>query len=160
TEAAIGDGNSMPLADHVDAYLFHLEASGVSAKHLYEVRRQLRGLFADCRFGRLSDLDATAVERWLVDRAAQGMSRRTRNTYLAADVAFANWCVAGNVKGMAGNSFAGIARANEEADRRRTRRALDEADLAKLLEAACRRPLLDAMTIRRGPRKRQAVARL
>jgi integrase len=86
------------------------------------------------------------------------MSGRTRNTYLAAALAFANWCAEDSR--LAVNPFGRIARANEEADRRRTRRALDDAELVKLLDAARRRPLLDALTIRRGKREGQAVARL
>src|SRR5262245_28089342 len=70
-EATIGNHQGAPLAEHFDAYLLHLEASGVSAKHLYEVRRQLDRLAADCRFGRLANLDAAPVERWLVQRAAE-----------------------------------------------------------------------------------------
>jgi integrase len=157
-EAAIGNHQETPLAEHFDAYRLHLEASGVSAKHLYEVRRQLQRLADDCRFGRLADLDAASVERWLVQRTGEGMSGRTRNTYLAGAVAFANWCVEDSR--LAANPFERIARANEETDRRRTRRALDDAELAKLLDAARRRPLLDAATIRRGKRKGQVVARL
>jgi integrase len=157
-EAAIGDHQAAPLHNHLDAYLLHLEASGVSAKHLYEVRRQLRRLADDCGFSQLADLDAAPVERRLVQRAAEGMSGRTRNTYLAAALAFANWCVEDSR--LAVNPFGRIARANEEADRRRTRRALDDDELVKLLDAARRRPLLDAMTIRRGKRKVQAIARL
>jgi integrase len=157
-EAATGEHSGRPIAGHFDAYLTHLEAAGSSAKHRYEVRRQLDQIAADCRFGRLADLDAGAVERWLIRRVAEGMSGRTRNTYLAAATAFANWCVEENR--LTVNPFARIARANEDADRRRIRRALDEAELGMLLDAACRRPLLDAMTIRHGKRKGQAVARL
>jgi len=158
TEAAVGEHQAAPLSAHLDAYFLHLEASGVSPKHLYEVRRQLGRLAGDCRFGRLADLDAAAVERWLIQRAAEGMAGRTRNTYLAAAVAFANWCVEDSR--LAVNPFSRVARANEEADRRRTRRALDEAELTRLLDAARRRPLLDALTIRRGRRKGQAVAQV
>jgi len=157
-EAAVGEHQDVPLAEHLGAYLLHLEASGVSPKHLYEVRRQLDRLAADCRFGRLADMNAAPVERWLVQRAAEGMSGRTRNTYLAAAIAFANWCV--DDSRLVVNPFGRIAKANEDADRRRTRRALDDAELAQLLDAARRRPLLDARTVRRGKRKGQAVARL
>jgi integrase len=157
-EAAIGDHQGTPLADHLAAYRLHLEAAGVSAKHLYEVRRQLDRLARDCQFGRLADLDTAPVERWLVQRAGEGMSGRTRNTYLAAAVAFANWCVEDGR--IALNPFTRIARANEEADRRRTRRSLDDGELLMLLDAARRRPLLDALTVRQGKRKGQTVARL
>jgi integrase len=157
-EAATGEHQGRPLAEHLDAYLLHLDAAGTTVKHRYEVRRQLNRLNSDCHFGRLADLDGPAVERWFVQRTAEGMAARTRNTYLAAVLAFVNWCI--NEGRLSGNPFARIAKADEEADRRRSRRALDEGELVRLLNAARRRPLLDAATIRRGRRKGQTEARL
>src|SRR5262249_37903062 len=94
------------------------------------------------------DLEAGPVERWLVQRTAEGMGARTRNTYLAAALAFANWCV--REGRLTVNPLQRIARANEEADRRRTRRALDEAEQVELLDGARRR----------GKRRGEAVAKL
>jgi integrase len=58
--------------------------------------------------------------------------------------------------------FAGckVQKANEESDPRRKRRALTEDELVRLLEVARRRPLVDAMTVRRGKRKGEVVAKL
>ena len=53
----------------------------------------------------------------------------------------------------------GIA-ANKVLERRRLRRALTEEELVKLLDAARRRPLHEAMLIRRGKRKGQAIAKV
>jgi integrase len=157
-EAATSEHQCRPLAEHFDAYLLHLEAANTAAKHRYEVRRQLNRLAADCRWVRLADLEAGAIERWLLQRTTEGVAGRTRNTYLAAALAFANWCI--REGRLAVNPFERVAKANEEADRRRTRRALVDAELVKLLDAARRRPLLDAATIRRGKRKGQAVAKV
>ena len=49
-------------------------------------------------------------------------------------------------------------KADEDVDPRRQRRALTEDELRRLLDVARRRPLLDAMTIRRGKRQGEAVA--
>jgi integrase len=51
-----------------------------------------------------------------------------------------------------------VPKADEKADPRRRRRSMTEAELVKLLDVARRRPLLDALTVRRGKRKGQAVA--
>jgi hypothetical protein len=88
-ESAIGDHQAELLAGHFDAYLLHLEASGASPKHRYEIRRQLNRLAADCAFGRLADLAAAPVELWLLRRAGEDMSASTRNSYLAAATAAA-----------------------------------------------------------------------
>src|SRR5207302_68698 len=120
--------------------------------------RQLDRLAADCSFRRLADLGREKLERWLAARTREGMGARTRNTYLVSALSFANWCADPNVRRLAGNPFAGILKANENADPRRQRRAMTEAELAKLLTVARERPLIDALTIRRGPRKGQRCA--
>ena len=107
---------------------------------------------------RLRDLERSKLERWLSCRADGGMSARSRNAYRAAIVAFCNWCVQTNRR--TSNPFQRIPKANEKADPRHQRRALTEDELVELLDVARRRPLLDAMTIRRGERKGQAVAKL
>jgi integrase len=58
------------------------------------------------------------------------------------------------------NPVKGVPKANEAADPRRRRRAMTEDELSRLLEVARRRPLLDALTVRRGKRKGEAVAEL
>lgn len=60
---------------------------------------------------------------------------------------------------LVSNPLAGLAMP-DASEIRRKRRALTEDELARLLDAAARRPLLDAMTIRLGKRAGQAVAKL
>src|SRR5262249_16217679 len=52
-EAAIGDHQAAPLAEHFAAYLAHLEAAGTCAVYRANAKRQLNRLAADCSFGRL-----------------------------------------------------------------------------------------------------------
>jgi integrase len=159
-EAAVGHHQATPLTEHIDAYLAHLEAAGVTREHRANVSRQLRRLVADCSFARLADLNREALEQWLTTQARDGMGARTRNTYLAAALSFANWCADPNVRRLASNPFLGIAKANEKADPRRQRRAMVEAELVRLLDVARQRPLLDAMTVRRGKRRGERYANL
>jgi integrase len=86
------------------------------------------------------------------------MAARTRNTYRAAAVAFCNWCVETNRFLL--NPFLRTPKADEKSDQRRSRRALNEDELGRLLDVAHRRPLLDARTIRRGKRKGETTAKL
>ncbi|GAF81926.1 unnamed protein product, partial [marine sediment metagenome] len=158
SEAAVIDHQATPLSEHLAAYLVKLEAEGVSSEHRANVRRALDRLVTDCGFRRLADLARESLERWLISQEKAGMGARTRNTYRAAAVAFCNWCI--ETKRLLVNPFAEAAKANEDLDPRRQRRALDENELGRLLDVARRRPLLDAMTIRRGKRKGQAVAKL
>jgi len=151
------DYMALPLEKHLDAYLGHL-AGRATAEHVGNVDRALRRVVADCGFARLANLDRGAVETWLNRQKAGGMGARTRNTYRAALVAFGNWCV--SERRLAVNPLAAVVKGDEKADCRRRRRALTEDELAKLLDVAQRRPLIDAQTVRRGKHKGEQIADL
>ena len=157
-EAAAIDHQETSLAKQIDAYLMKLESEATSPVHRANVRRNLERLAADCRFARLSDLAREPLERWLVLQQKAGMGARTRNTYRAAAVAFCNWCI--QTGRILSNPFGKVAKADEDVDPRRQRRALTEDELRRLLDVARRRPILDATTIRRGKNKGEAVAEL
>ena len=89
-------------------------------------------------------------------RTPEGMSARTRNAYRNALASFCNWCVETNR--LAVNPFDAVPKANEKADPRRQRRAMTEPELVKLLAVARERPLLEALTVRKGPRKGERYA--
>src|SRR5487761_1456917 len=78
-------------AENFDAYGDYLLTQGASKAHRDNVRRQLKRLAAECPFSKLADLGRDALEKWLAVQAKAGMGARTRNTYVAAVVAFANW---------------------------------------------------------------------
>src|SRR5262249_10814318 len=139
-----------------DAYLHSLEAAGSVSMHRHNVRAYLKTLAAKCDFCRLADLKREALERWLVSEARRGRAARSRNAHQNAIAAFCNWCI--ETGRLMTNPFKGVAKADEKADRRRQRRAMTEDELARLLDAARRRPLLDALTVRRGKRKGQVGA--
>jgi len=157
-DAAI-DHQTTPLAGHIAAFIDHQQAKGLS-RRVNDTRSQLHRVAADCGFRRLADLGATALERWLLDRKADGMSAATRNEYRGAWLTFCNWCMTTKPARLLSNPFARVPKADANADRRRTRRALTEAELTRLLAVARRRPLVDAMTIRRGKRKGELAAEL
>jgi integrase len=157
-EASVGRHQGTPLDEHFEAYLAHFEAAGVTKEHRANVSRQLRRVADDCSFTRLTDLHREALERWLAAQAQQGMGARTRNTYLSAYVSFANWSADPTVNRLASNPFTGLAKANEKADPRRQRRAMTEEELVNLLAVARQRPLIEALTVRKGPRKGERYA--
>lgn len=147
-----------PLAEHFDAYGEHLQALSLTPKHRKEVRYYLDRIAAECPFGRLADLTRETLERWLASRTAEGMSARLRNAFRENIVAFANWCVSSDR--LTVNPFTGIPKANVKADPRRQRRSMEESELVRLFDVARRRPLLEALTIRRGQRKGETLAKV
>jgi hypothetical protein len=116
-EANVGRHGERPLAEHIDAYVDHLQAKGTTKGHRENTRRFLERVVADCSFGLLSDLACEGLERWTTGRAKENMSARTRNAYRNAAVAFGNWLVE---SGRAlQNPFAKAPRADEGSDPRR-----------------------------------------
>src|SRR5262245_4194935 len=157
-EVTVGQHQATPLEEHFVAYLAYLEAKGTCKEHRSERGRQLRRIARECGFHRLADLSRTPLENWLTQQARNGMSARTRNSYLTSVLAFCNWCVEGTVGRLTNNPFRGIPKANEKADPRRQRRAMTESELVKLLAVAKERPLIEALTVRKGKRKGERYA--
>ncbi|MGO9109108.1 MAG: tyrosine-type recombinase/integrase, partial [Thermoguttaceae bacterium] len=140
-EDAMIDYQSVPVVEHLAAYMVHLQAKGDSEVHLGDTRRLASRVITDCRFVDLGDISHDTMERWLVQKTAEGMGSRTRNSYLQAIRGFCNWCIQTNR--MVVNPLRRIAKADERVDRRRNRRALTEDELVRLLDAAVRRPLAE-----------------
>ena len=159
-EDAIADHQHYSLPEHFESYTAHLGAKGISPARIANMKSQFKRVCTDCAFQRLSDLHAEPLTKWLLEQQREGMSAATRNGYRETLVMFANWCCNGSQPRLLDPPFANVPKADVKADRRRQRRAMTEAELTDLLSVARRRPILDAMTIRRGARKGQVSAKL
>jgi integrase len=157
-ESRTAEQLAKPVAQHVAAYITSLEASGATPKHVAESQRVINSVLEGCCFTTLADLESSAMECWLNARRQANASARTRNVDLIRLIAFGNWCVANGR--LTANPFTGISRADEKADPRRRRRAMTEDELKRLLDAARRRPLLEALTVRKGKRKGERYAKV
>ncbi len=155
-EADAADHMIERVTVHLADYVTHLEAAGRSRLYIAETERMIKRLVADLKIHRLCDLEASAVERWLRTQIQAEMSASTRNTYLQAMRGFCNWAV--EQGRMVSNPLDAIRKARP--DRRRARRALTVDELSRLLRVARERPVQDAMTIRRGPRKGEVAGEL
>ncbi len=147
-----------PIVRHFAAYLSHQETASVSPARIKDTRSQLRRIADECGFRRLQDLDSAPFVAWLNCRKAEGMAAGTRNRYRESLVGFANWCVGAGR--LLANPVADVPKADQKAEVTRQRRSLTENELHKLLDAARRRPLIDAMTVRRGKDAGQQKAKL
>jgi integrase len=157
-EDRIADHQVTTLQEHIASYVDHQTVKGVHPARVDNTRSRLKRVATDCGLVRLGDVNAPALERWLLDRQNEKMSAGARNGYREAWIGFANWCVKTNR--LLGNPLSNLPKADAKADCRRKRRALTEDELKRLLDAARRRPLQDALTIRRGPNKGKAMAKV
>ncbi len=138
---AVRDWLPTPIAHCVNAYLASHRSRGSSLNTLAGVEIRLQRLIRECPLVRLRDLTADAVDGWLSDREAEGLSPRTRNSYLEVAKAFGNWCV--KAKRLAKNPLAELSKVNQETDRRLQRRAMTGEELQRLLYVATWRPLAE-----------------
>jgi integrase len=149
---------AVPLQQHVNDYLDHLRGKGVAKTTLADAGAQLRRLCADCGWTSLAGLSRNSLEKWLRSRSDDGMGAATRNKARTRAVAFGAWLV--REARLPTNPFAGTVTADERADQRHQRRAFTPDEFSLLLDAAARRPLLDAQKVRRGVRTGKPARRL
>ena len=134
-EDAASEQQKRSVEHHLDAYVSTLIGS---AMHRENTRSYLKKLLADCRWTRLADMRRSDLECWLSEQVRLNRSARSRNAYQTALVSFCRWCVRDGR--MTENPFAGMPKANLDADPRRKRRAFTPDELARLIDAARKAP--------------------
>ena len=150
-ECVIADHQASPLSTHFEAFLDYKQAAGVTPVRIKTLRQRFEQVSAACHWRKLSDLGGDPLVGWLVARVADDMSAGSRNGYREACVVFGNWCR--QTHRLAENPFINVPKADQRIDQRRKRRSLTEAEIESLVKVARQRPLLEALTIRRGPRR-------
>jgi integrase len=150
---------------HVKDYLTHLRTKGTNPKHLSERERLLRAVLAGCGIKALGQLTADKVTDFIADLRKKptknnpdpgAASARTKDTYRGAAHAFAQWCVQTSPRRLKENPVSAAAKPSGPAEH--PRRAETIENLQQLLEVAAQRPLLEALTVRKGPRKGERYA--
>lgn len=121
-----------PLAKHIEDYRLHLLAKGGTIRHARHVAGVLRRLLDDAGVRQVGEITADRIQGAL-GRLKQRRAARTVNHARSAVIAFAGWLYdAGRLPELP-RGLRRLAVANEEADRRRVRRALTREELARLL---------------------------
>ncbi len=158
SEDAAIDYRRTSLDKHFASYEGHQMAKGNDGVRIKNDKARFERLCRDCGWRQLSDLTGDSLSTWLANRTKDKMSAGNRNEFRQVMIGFANWCVRTNR--LLANPFVNVPRADAKADQRRKRRALTEAELATLLDVAQRRPLEEALTIRRGKDKGKLAAKV
>ena len=157
-EAETIEHQDEPLEGHVNAYLEALTASDAVEATVKNAKQRLNDVSGDCRWRTLRDMRAEDLVKWLNERKKEGMSAGARNGYRQACVGFGNWCV--REKRLTTNPFSTVPKADQKVDCQRKFRALNEAEIAQLLEVTRERPLLARMTVTRGKNKGKLLVNL
>lgn len=140
-----------PIAEHLGEFIEQLRSANRAPRYVLQVENRIRRILDGLRVGRLCDLDPVAVDRFLTDLARkEGHSGITRNEYVTSIKSLTKWAV--TFRRIKDDPLAGLRVTERRAiEPAHPRRALRAGEIARLLDAARRRPLLELQTIRRGP---------
>jgi hypothetical protein len=153
-----------PVEEHLQAYLQHLRDRGRADRYVSEVGRQAREVVKAVGAEVLADLTPARISGLLSglrkkptkrDPDPGPASARTRETYRQAVCYFTAWLAKPAVKRLSRDPLAGLTPFKGPAVR--SRRALDEKDLQRLLDAARQRPLANALHVRKGGHRGEAA---
>jgi integrase len=142
-----------PITTLVDAYIADLAEQGRDERYRGQTKREIDRVVAACGADRLAELTPDKVDNFLTKLSC---SARSKNSYRRAVIGLCNYLV--RKRKLPYNPL--LVTTRRKGELKRKRRALADHLLQKLLDAARQRPLLEAMTIRRGPRKGQLAARV
>ena len=147
------DHQATPIGNHIQNYVDDLRQRRgrggkpqISASHTAKTENHLIRISAACKFQHLRDLNGDTIGRWCRQQREQqdAPSESTLNDYLGTWTSFGNWLadksrLVSNPFGRLISKYGG----DEDADRRRERRALTTDELRRLLVAARLRPLAE-----------------
>ncbi|MCD0459207.1 tyrosine-type recombinase/integrase [Roseiconus lacunae] len=168
----IADHAETPIGEHIEAFLEYQRRKGTHPDRVKHYETKLYETADTCGFRTLCELSVDKLETWLGEqrKGDRAMGAAVYNGYRESWLAFGNWCVGKRTKGkqthfkgekrLISNPFDGMARLDEQAERRRRARALTEDELTRLLEAARTRPLIHARTVYRGKNKGKLLAKV
>jgi len=149
-----------PVAEHLDQFIAGLRSANRAPRYIRQVEGRIKCILDGLEVEFLHDLDPVAVDRFLTDLARKKRhSGITRNEYITSIKSLTKWAV--TFRRMKDDPLAGL-RVSERRgmEPAHPRRALSMDEIARLLDAAERRALVELQTIRIGPRRGQAVAKV
>jgi integrase len=172
------DQMARPLSEHVREYVAELRATGKDDKYRYVVEHRLNIVFEGCRWASLKDIEPNSFIRWRErgiqehvrrGRLGKGMSATTATAYLECVRSFTNWCAemkrlpgvpvtrrGAHGRGMMATALAGVSKV--EGEKRRTRRALSDEQVAALLGVAGDRAIVYRVAMGIGLRRAELEA--
>ena len=141
-----------PLLDLVSEYVNELTILGRSADHLRHVRTRLHLLVRECRWTRLADVTPASFQSWRKEQSTK--APKTLNEYLAMLSTFWTWL--SKQSRVSVNPFELVERADTRGKDRIQRRALSDAESARLLQVAGKNQLAYMLPLFAGLRRNEA----
>ncbi len=140
-----------PLLDLVSEYVNELTVLGRSGDHLRHVDKRLRRLVRECGWTRLADVTPASFQMWRKEQAHK--APKTLNEYLATLSAFWTWLR--KQSRVSVNPFELVERTDTRGKERIQRRALSDAQVVQLLQAAGKNQLAYMLPLYAGLRRNE-----
>ncbi len=163
--SAVDERAARPIAEHIEAFVAKVRAGQRHERYVQQVEARLKLVVARTGAARIVDLDPAAILRTLSEhrRASKNNPRGkplsviAKNEYLGTLKSFTKWAVESRY--VPHDPLAAL----KKLDRRAAlpvhpRRSLTPDEVARLLDAAERRPLVELRTVRTGANVGQPVA--
>ena len=141
-----------PLLDLISEYVNELTILGRSVDHLRHVRTRLHLLVRECRWTRLADVTPASFQSWRKEQTTK--APKTLNEYLAMLSTF--WTGLRKQSRVSANPFELVERADTRGKDRIQRRALSDAESARLLQVAGKNQLAYMLPLFAGLRRNEA----
>ena len=148
-----------PIGEHLAEFVQRAKAEGRAKRYVQQVKARLDAFVRELEIETIRDIDADRATAFTMILRGRHLGDVTINEYVGTLKAFTRWSVA--TGRMPRDSLASVKKIGaDRLTKKRPRRALNLDEIAALLDATPRRPLLELQTIRRGKRAGQAVARI
>lgn len=123
-----------PLLEHLEDFEINLRSRGNTEQYVYELTTKAKRIINGCKWCFIRDLSASAVQRYLAELRAKGLSVQTSNHYLRAIKQFSRWLV--RDRRTHDDPLLHLSMLNVRVDRRHDRRALLPDEFSRLVDAA------------------------
>ena len=150
-----------PVTEHLDEFIATLRHAERSPRYILQMENRIRRIIDETNVERLSDFDPTKIIEILGELRIKDkpLSGATRNEYIVSLKAFMAWAI--DACKIDRDPLATLRRLERKALKpRHPRRALTQDEIARLLKATQRRPLLEVQTIRIGPDRGKRSAKV
>jgi integrase len=152
-----------PIEQHLEDFIASIKARGREQRYIQQVGRRIERVLKKARVTRLVELDAVKVQAVIHElqktRGEGPLGDVAKNEHITSMKSFSTWCVKNRRIDM--DPLASLEKIETKRIRRvHPRRALTSKELGRLLDAARRRPLQDAKTVRTGPNKGKPVGKV
>ena len=129
---------------HICDFEAYMTSKRLNKNHVKVTASYLRRIFGQCNVKKVSDISRVRIEQHIRKQVNDcGMGLRTANGYITALSSFGTWLIRENR--ITANPFLRMQKFNESTDSRRPRRIFTQEELAKLFQAAEKRPLHDLL---------------